>query len=124
MKYETIVKDRKKVHGIKVYKKAFLSTYKGKVIVTLFLPFNNQLVHLSDDGRKCRAEVAYVLAIESVKKIGGKYDTYSKASSTWDLSFHYRVGRKVTPTKPFHPSRNACSSGVHFFFTRREAEEY
>jgi hypothetical protein len=47
------------------------------------------------------------------------------AVSTWDSGFVYRVGATVEPTKPFDTDMwNECSSGIHFYITRLEAEAH
>jgi hypothetical protein len=62
-------------------------------------------------GRKCRAEFAVVLEGEGV--------------SRHDVGFVYRVGETVRPREPFDENRwDECASGIHFFLTREEAEDY
>ena len=62
-------------------------------------------------GRKCRAEYAVVLE--------------GSGASRHDTDFRYVVGATVRPTKPFDPDPlDECKSGIHFFITRREAEDY
>ena len=73
-------------------------------------------------GRKCRAEFADVLEIidskDTLKKI-------TKAVSRHDNQFIYRVGERVTPTIDWSNDRfDECASGIHFFITRLEAENY
>ena len=62
-------------------------------------------------GRKCRAEYAVVLEGDGTSK--------------HDASFIYKTGETVRPAQPFDEDRwNECSSGIHFFLTRGEAEDY
>ena len=61
-------------------------------------------------GRKCRAEYAKVLEGSGV--------------SQHDCSFKYQVGKIVRPDKWNPDPRVECSSGIHFFITREEAEAY
>ena len=62
-------------------------------------------------GRKCRAEYAVVIEGEGV--------------SSYDPTFVYKIGETVRPCGPFNEDRwNECASGIHFFITRKEAEEY
>jgi hypothetical protein len=61
-------------------------------------------------GRKCRAEFVKVLEGEGVSKHDGK--TLYKAVGT------------VYPDRYDDDIRIECTSGIHFFMTRREAEEY
>jgi hypothetical protein len=62
-------------------------------------------------SNKCRAEYAVVLEGAGV--------------SDFDPSFQYGFGQTVKPLDPFDPNPFAeCSSGIHFFLTRAEAECY
>jgi hypothetical protein len=62
-------------------------------------------------GRKCRAEYAVVLEGEG--------------HSQHDNRFVYKIGETVRPTEPFDLDRwNECSSGIHFYITREEAENH
>jgi len=71
---------------------------------------------LNATGRKCRAEFAQVLELPEGCTVG---------HSLHDLSFEYTVGCIVKPKEPFCEDRwNECSSGIHFFITRKEAEDY
>ena len=86
------------------YKKLY-----GGVICKLLIPAGAKRSNATT--RKCRAEYAIVLEGE-----GG---------SICDPSFSYKVGETVRPVEPFDEDRWAeCASGIHFFITREEAEEY
>jgi hypothetical protein len=61
-------------------------------------------------GRKCRAEFVKVLEGSGV--------------STHDNKTVYEVGMTVYPDKYDEDIRVECTSGIHFFMTRKEAEEY
>jgi hypothetical protein len=62
-------------------------------------------------GRKCRAEFAKVLE--------------GHGASSHDAAFLYKAGETVKPTSDFDPDvTDECRSGIHFFITRAEAEEY
>ena len=61
-------------------------------------------------GRKCRAEFVVVLEGSGVSKYDGKTQ--------------YGPGMTVYPDKYDDDIRVECTSGIHFFMTRREAEEY
>lgn len=83
------------------------------VIVKLEIPAQAKRSHAF--GRKCRAEYAKVLRIFGA----------DEAVSTHDGSFVYRKGEVVRPAKPFDDNWvDECSSGIHFFITRAEAEAY
>jgi hypothetical protein len=67
-------------------------------------------------GRKCRAAAAIVV---------GGLAVGETARSVHDRNFIYTLGRVVRPTEPYNDDpRIECAPGIHFFLTRREAEEY
>jgi hypothetical protein len=104
------------------WKKAFGTTDTGRyheVLVKLQIPASAQRVNST--GRKCRAAKAKVLRLET--RDGHRFE--GEVHSSWDESFRYRVGETVTPQRDFNPDfRVECSSGIHFFITRQEAEDY
>lgn len=69
--------------------------------------------------RKCRASKAIVLAIYNEDG-----EEISEGRSRHDYEFIYRVGETVYPDHWDEDRWNACSNGIHFFITRKEAEEY
>lgn len=73
----------------------------------------------SAGGRKCRCSSARVLAIYDAhgKKI-------EKGFSLGDPNFEYRTGESVHPDAFDENRWNECSHGIHFFITRKEAEDY
>jgi len=80
-------------------------------VIKLLIP--KEAKRSNGTSRKCRAE--YAIVLECVGK------TFSKHNS----SYFYEKGMTVRPTKPFDEDRwNECASGIHFFLTREEAEEY
>jgi len=86
---------------------------KYNVIVKLLIPAEAKRCNAT--GRKCRAEFAKVLEV---------YGT-DIAQSKYDETFIYKPGETVKPREPFDENRfNECSSGIHFFLTREEAEAY
>lgn len=94
------------------YKKA-----EGKIVE---LEIQADAKRSSATTRKCRASKAKVLSITS---IDGK-EHFEEAKSSRDNSFVYRVGETVE-VKDFDEDRwNECSTGIHHFITREEAERY
>jgi hypothetical protein len=86
---------------------------RGGVIVKLLISANVRRSHAF--GRKCRAESAVVLEISSG----------TEAESSHDKTFTYKVGDTVRPTGKFDENwMEECSTGIHFFITRIEAERY
>ena len=69
--------------------------------------------------RKCRCDKAMVLSIVDVEGQECEFG-YSK----YDLKFQYRVGEKVVADKFDDNPYEVCTHGIHFFMTKREAEDY
>ena len=82
------------------------------VIVKLRIPEEAKRSHAF--GRKCRAEYADVLEV-----IGADVGVSSHDGET-----EYRAGHRVTPDRFDDNWQDECSSGIHFFITRLEAENY
>ena len=80
---------------------------KGGVVVKLQIPAKAKRTS-SLIGRKCRAEYVKVLSEGGVSSRGGKYIK----------------GEIYTPDGYDDDIRVECTKGVHFFITKREAEEY
>ena len=75
----------------------------------------------SATGRKCRCSKALVL---SITNIDGTDSGVTEAKSKYDNMFLYKVGETVE-VKDFCDDRwKECSEGIHFFITRKEAEDY
>ena len=71
----------------------------------------------SENHGKCRTDRAEVLSITDVD---GK--KYLEGHSDHDRTFVYTVGAVVSA--PYDKEVRACSTGIHFFLTREEAEKY
>lgn len=83
------------------------------VIAELEIPVDAQRLN-AYGSRKCRCDKARVVSLSN--------GTEGFDSHTGQL--RYAVGELVTPDS-FDPDRRVeCSHGIHFFITRREAEEY
>ncbi len=75
----------------------------------------------SATGRKCRADKAVVLSIES---IDAEAVAPEVVYSRYDTSFAYKVGQSIV-VPDFDTDRfNECAPGIHFFINRQEAIEY
>jgi hypothetical protein len=85
---------------------------RDDVIVKLSIPAEAKRSHAF--GRKCRAEFADVLEV-----IGA-----DKGISLHDGKTTYRAGERITPDAWDEDWRNECSSGVHFYISRAEAEAH
>jgi hypothetical protein len=84
----------------------------GYCIIKLKIPMDAKRSNAS--GRKCRAEWAEVLEVDGAET----------GISSHNNAVKYVVGQKVTPDKWDDNRWNECSSGIHFFITREEAEAY
>ena len=94
------------------YKKA------GKCIVELEILENSK--RSSATTRKCRCDKARVISIENIET-GEKV---IEVSSNRDKNFTYKVG-KVVSVDDFNEDRWVeCTTGIHFFMTKHEAESY
>ena len=80
-------------------------------VVTLTIPEAARRVN-AYGSRKCRAEYAVVV------------EAPEDARSIHDSDFVYTVGQTVRPDSFDPDPRIECSHGIHFFVTRKEAEEY
>ena len=61
-------------------------------------------------GRKCRCSECVVIE-------GGGFDTHSK-------TIEYKTGKTIKPGSYDDDIRVECTHGIHFFITKKEAEEY
>ena len=92
---------------------------RGSLIVELEIP--EDALRSSATTRKCRCSKAKVLSITS---LDGSKPECTEATSKRDPSFVYKVGEFVE-VPDFDTNRfNECSTGIHFFVTREEAEKY
>lgn len=74
----------------------------------------------SATSRKCRCSAAKVLSIATVDGS----EEIKEIASDRDSNFIYRVGEIVRVDNFDEDRWNECSTGIHFFITRREAEQY
>jgi Family of unknown function (DUF5758)/Pentapeptide repeats (8 copies) len=81
---------------------------QGEVVLKLYIPPSAKRTSTLV-GRKCRAEFVTVLEGEGLSGRGG---------------VHYEPGKTVCPDKYDPDIRVECTHGIHFFITRKEAEEY
>ena len=92
---------------------------RGNLIVELEIP--EDALRSSATTRKCRCSKAKIL---SITNLDGSKSEHTEATSKRDPSFVYKVGETVE-VPDFDPNRfNECSTGIHFFITREEAESY
>ena len=72
----------------------------------------------SINNKKCRTNKAKVISINGMSEKG------LKCCSSYNNKFIYEVG-KIVEVKDFDLMYNVeCSSGIHFFWTKEEAEDY
>ena len=95
------------------YKKA-----EGKIVV---LEICADAKRSSATTRKCRCSKAKVIRIEDSE--GNALDL-EYVRSDYSREFVYKVG-EIVEVKDFDENRwNECSTGIHFFITKKEAVEY
>lgn len=84
----------------------------NNVIVKLRIPEEAKRSHAF--GRKCRAEWVEVLEVFGADVGISKHDRKTE----------YRKGKIVRPNSFSDNWQEECAPGIHFFITRKEAEEY
>ena len=85
---------------------------KEGVVITAEIPAG--AIVFCINGRKCRTNRAKITDMEG----------HEVLHSSFDNSFEYRLGQEIN-IKDFNLMYNVeCTSGFHFFRTRKEAEEY
>jgi hypothetical protein len=98
-----------------VYKKV-KSITNGDCIIAKLLIKKGQIIQALNFG-KMRTSEAKVL------EIFDRFDQqYTFAVSLYDISFQYIVGKKVKAK--YTKKLTECESGIHFFLTQKEAEDY
>ena len=85
---------------------------QNDVIAELLIPA--KAARVSSTGRKCRAEF-----VEVIELIGS-----SEAFDRHTGKTLYKVGKTIKPDKWDADIRVECTHGIHFFLTKKEAEEY
>ncbi len=100
-----------------VYKQA--RSNGRKVLLTLEIPAEAKRSNAT--GRKCRAEYAILRDIEG---IGWEYDGKPVESIYSEKFIYPAIGERITPDKWDDNRWAECSSGIHFFITRYEAEHH
>jgi len=85
---------------------------ENDVLVKLLIPEDAK--RSSATTRKCRASKAIVLEVVGAEK----------GVSNVDEDFVYEVGKEMIPDSFDDDRWNECSHGIHFFMTRKEAENY
>ena len=92
---------------------------RENLIVELEIP--EDALRSSATTRKCRCSKAKVV---SITNLDGSKSEHTEATSKRDSSFVYKIGETVE-VPGFDLNRfNECSTGIHFFVTRKEAESY
>ena len=69
-------------------------------------------------NRKCRTEFVIVLEITKNNK------QLTECRGSYNSDIIYRVGKCITPDSYDPDIHVDCTNGIHFFITRKEAEEY
>jgi len=90
---------------------------KNNFIVKLLIPEDAK--RSSATTRKCRCDKAVVIAI-----FDSQGNEVNETVSSRDSNFVYKKGETVKVDDFDEDRWNECSTGIHFFITRREAELY
>ena len=98
------------------FKKAYWNN--TPVIVKLQIPAEAK--RSSATNRKCRCSKAKVLSITGLNGVA----EFQQATSSYDNDFLYEVGKTVIVDDYDDNRWNECSTGIHFFITRKEAVDY
>jgi len=98
---------------------SFVAFKKGtdNTIVQLLIP--EDALRSSSTTRKCRANKAIVIKITNTDG-----EELNKTTSTYDNDFIYRKGETVEVLDFCEDRWKECAAGIHFFITKKEAEEY
>ena len=99
---------------------------QGSTVARLRIPHAAR--RSSAAGRKCRAEFAQVCELYDIGSATPKSED-SVGYSSWAMGernekFAYKAGEFVYPDSFDADRWNECAPGIHFFFTRAEAENY
>ena len=100
------------------FKRAYAVRNCVEVIIELEIPAEAK--RSSATNRKCRCNKAKVLSITDLQGIA----EFQKAHSRYDNDFIYEVGKTVIVDDYDDNRWNECSTGIHFFITRKEAVDY
>jgi hypothetical protein len=89
-------------------------------IAKLLIPVRARRTN-SVSGRKCRASYVKVLALHGNATVNGPAQGTHYAL---EKGQEYKVGKIVRPDKYDPDVRVECTHGIHFFLTKKEAEEW
>ena len=98
----------------------FKKAYWNNTPVIVELEISTEAKRSSATNRKCRCNKAKVLSITDLQGIA----EFQKAHSRYDNDFIYEVGKTVIVDDYDDNRWNECSTGIHFFITRKEAVDY
>jgi len=72
-----------------------------------------------------RTDKAIVKNIDTAEDLPKYSEEECECYSFHDPDFKYNVGDSIKPTKPLNTNmEEVCASGIHFFFSKKEASEY
>lgn len=103
------------------YKKVInADNYYSKAVITLVIPKGALVVYHKNHQGKMRASEAKVTGMPRNCKRAYAMHTGGNFNPFW-----YERGKIVKPRRAFAKNvRRVCCSGIHFFLTRRAAENY
>ena len=98
----------------------FKKAYWNNTPVIVELEISTEAKRSSATNRKCRCSKAKVLSITGLNGVA----EFQQATSSYDNDFIYEVGKTVIVDDYDDNRWDECSTGIHFFITRKEAVDY
>ena len=98
----------------------FKKAYWNNTPVIVELEISTEAKRSSATTRKCRCDKAKVLSITGLSGVA----EFQQAFSRYDNNFIYEVGKTVVVDDFDEDRWNECSTGIHFFITKKEAIDY
>ena len=94
-------------------------------IAELIIPEDSKIVISTNNHKKYRTNQAYVKNIESDKfdNFGRVFLRENQCYSKHDSYFKYKIGETVLPNT-FSENDEQCGGGIHFFATKKGAQDY
>lgn len=102
------------------YKKCRYNDKEGRKDCIVKLKITEDAKRISQLSGKCRCSKAEVLKITDLTEGNDLNSCYS----FWDLNYVYKVGEIVIPDKFCNDKDIECGNGIHFFMSRKEAEDF
>ena len=98
-------------------------------IAELIVPEGSKIIKPNAiyENKKLRTDKAIVkkITLQSSNESFQPNAIDCECRSMYDNNYRYFIGKVVTPEKPFNPDvTTECTSGIHLFIKKRDAEQY